>query len=182
MRSLARRALVDTVIFLAAIVSGLAASESPLPDGLYAEFVMPHGTIVAELFYQKAPLTVTHFVGLAEGSLATHEGHPFYTGLRWYRVVPDFVVQSGDPTYSPEKKDQDDAAGHPLAFPDEFVPGLHHDRAGVLSMANAGPDTNSSEFFITLREINRLNYLHSVFGQVVRGTELLPRITADESR
>jgi cyclophilin family peptidyl-prolyl cis-trans isomerase len=95
-------------------------------------------------------------------------------------VVPDFVVQSGDPTFSPDKKAEDDAAGHPLSFPDEFVPGLHHDRAGVLSMANAGPDTNSSEFFITLRETNRLNYLHSVFGQVVRGTELLPRITADE--
>ena len=103
MRSLARRPLVATVIFLAAM-AGLAAAESPLPDGLYAEFVMPHGTVVAELFYQKAPLTVTHFVGLAEGSLATHEGHPFYTGLRWYRVVPDFVVQSGDPTFSPDKK------------------------------------------------------------------------------
>jgi cyclophilin family peptidyl-prolyl cis-trans isomerase len=156
-----------------------AASEPPLPDGLYAEFVMPHGTVVAELFYQKAPLTVTHFVGLTEGSLAARDGHPFYTGLRWYRVVPNFVIQSGDPTYAPDKKD-DDEAGRSLTFPDEFVPGLHHDRAGVLSMANAGPDTNSSEFFITLQETNRLNYLHSVFGRVIRGADLLPKITADE--
>lgn len=141
---------------------------------------MPHGTIVAELFYRQAPLPVTAFVGLAEGTLAARNGRPFYTGLRWYRVVPNFVVQSGDPTYAPDKK-EDDESGHPITFPDVFAPGLHHDRAGVLSVANAGPDTNSSEFFITLRETNRLNYLHSVFGQVVRGTELLPRITADEA-
>lgn len=179
MRFSTLRPLVTTLMALAATVSLHSADSANLPDGLYAEFVMPHGTIVTELFYRQAPLTVTHFVGLVEGTLATRNGQPFYTGLRWYRVVPNFVVQSGDPTFTPEKSEENEA-GHPLAFPDEFVPGLHHDRAGMLSMANSGPDTNSSEFFITLRETNRLNYLHCVFGRVVRGAELLPKITPDE--
>jgi cyclophilin family peptidyl-prolyl cis-trans isomerase len=136
--------------FLAASLAG----DAPLPEGLYAEFVMARGSVIAELHYRQAPLTVTSFVGLAEGSLAPREGHPFFTGIKWYRVVPNFVIQSGDPTFAPGK---DDDAGHPYSFPDEFAPGLGHDAAGVLSMANAGPDTNSSEFFITLRDTRRLN-------------------------
>jgi len=161
-----------------AVVAPLRAAEPDLPDGLYAEFVTPRGPIVCELYYQRVPLVVTSFVGLAEGTLAQRNGKPFYTGLRWYRVVPNFVVQSGDPTFAPDKKDDD--AGHPYAFPDEFAPGLHHDAAGVLSMANAGPDTNSSEFFITLRDTQRLNYLHSVFGRVIRGLDTLKQIQPDE--
>lgn len=157
------------------------AADAGLPDGLYAEFSTPQGPIVAELYFQRAPLTVTSFVGLAEGTLAPREGKPFYTGLRWYRVVPDFVVQSGDPTFAPGRPDLPVDPGHPYTFPDEFVAGLHHDAAGVLSMANAGPDTNSSEFFLTLRATPRLNYLHSVFGRVVQGAERLPRIKPDES-
>ncbi|MBA4136144.1 MAG: hypothetical protein C0518_02365, partial [Opitutus sp.] len=110
---------------------------------------------------------------------------PFFTGLKWYRVVPNFVIQSGDPVRSaatdPSKlTEEDEAAGHPLSFPDEIAPGLYHVSAGILSMANGGPDTNSSEFFVTLRDTHRLNYLHSVFGRVVRGAELLPQIKQDE--
>jgi cyclophilin family peptidyl-prolyl cis-trans isomerase len=158
----------------------------PLPDGLYAEFTTPHGAFVAELFFEKTPMTVASFVGRAEAGIAAREGKPFFSGLTWYRVVPNFVIQSGDPIRSAlkpgtEPTEADDDAGHPFPFPDEIVPGLHHDTAGVLSMANGGPDTNSSEFFVTLRDTNRLNYLHSVFGRVVRGAELLAQIKQDEA-
>jgi cyclophilin family peptidyl-prolyl cis-trans isomerase len=156
-----------------------AGPQSELADGLYAEFTTPRGVFVAQLFYDKTPLTCGSFVGLAEGRIAPRDGKPFFTGLRWYRVVPNFVIQSGDPDHD-RNADKEDA-GHPYTFPDEFVPGLHHDAAGVLSMANAGPDTNSCEFFLTLRDTNRLNYLHSVFGRVVRGVEVLPQIRQDDA-
>ncbi|MDP2136264.1 MAG: peptidylprolyl isomerase [Candidatus Didemnitutus sp.] len=174
------------LLFAASLVALCHASDSPLPDGLYAEFTTPHGAFVVELYADRAPMTVASFVGRAEGTLAPRDGQPFFTGLRWYRVVPDFVIQSGDPVRSaaaPGAKltEEDDAAGHPLSFPDEFAPGLHHARAGILSMANGGPDTNSSEFFLTLRDTHRLNYMHSVFGGVVRGLDLLPLVQQDES-
>jgi cyclophilin family peptidyl-prolyl cis-trans isomerase len=143
--------------------------EPVLPDGLYAEFTTPRGVIVAELGFQKAPLTVANFVGLAEGTLGSAPRKPFFAGLTFHRVVPDFVVQGGDPQGTGE-------GGPGYTFPDEFAPGLHHDAAGVLSMANDGPDTNGSQFFFTLREVNRLDYLHSVFGRVTRGLDVLPLI------
>jgi len=106
------------------------------------------------------------FTGLAEGQLGPEPRRPFFDGLTFHRVVPDFVVQGGDP--------QGDGEGGPgYEFPDELVPGLRHDQVGILSMANAGPDTNGSQFFFTLRPVNRLNYLHSVFGQVVSGLAVL---------
>ena len=148
-----------------------------MPEGLYAEFVTPRGTVTAELFYTRAPLMCANFVSLAEGTRETRDGKPLYTGLTWYRVVPGFVMQSGNPGL----RDTDDLPA-PVTprFPDEFVPGLHHDAAGILSMANAGPDTNSCEFFLTLAPTPRLNYLHSVFGRTVRGLEILPLIRQDD--
>jgi cyclophilin family peptidyl-prolyl cis-trans isomerase len=174
-------------LMLSGLVSLAAAEAAPLPDGLYAEFTTPRGSFTARLEYEQAPMTCASFVGRTEGTLAPRDGKPFFTGLRWYRVVPDFVIQSGDP-FNPGGGIQDrkpptpeeDAAGHALPFPDEIVPGLHHEAAGTLSMANAGPDTNSSEFFVTLRDTSRLNYLHSVFGRVVRGLEVLPQIRPDD--
>jgi len=166
---------------------GAAARPEILPDGLYARFSTPRGVFTVQLFYAQAPMVCGSFVGLAEGTIAPREGKPFYTDLRWYRVVPDFVIQSGDPTNPgggiqdrPKPTPEDEAAGHPYNFPDEIVPGLHHDAAGVLSMANGGPDTNSSEFFLTLGDASRLNYLHSVFGRVVSGLEVLPQVKADD--
>ena len=119
---------------------------------------------MCELFYQKTPLTVANHVGLAEGTLGPRKGQPFYDGLTWHRVVSEFVVQGGD--------------GGRLGyqFPDECVPGLHHDSIGVLQMANAGPDTNGSQFCLMLNETERLNYSHTVFGHVVHGIEVLPKI------
>ena len=157
---------------------GAHAATPPLPDGLYAEFITPRGTLTAELFSARAPLMCTNFVGLAEGTLAPRNGKAFYTALTWYRVVPGFVLQSGNP----ERKDTDDQAQpSPHRFPDEFAPGLRHDSAGILSMANAGPDTNSCEFFLTLAPTPRLDFLHSVFGRIIRGLELLPLIRADDA-
>ncbi len=161
---------------LALLASPLAAEQ--LPDGLYADFITPHGVITAELYYTQAPLTCVNFTGLAEGTLAPKNGQPFYTGLTFYRVVPGFVIQSGNPGL---KDTDDEKVPRPHQFADEFVPGLRHDAAGVLSMANAGPDTNSCEFFLTLAPTDRLNYLHSVFGRVVRGLAILPQIKPNEA-
>jgi cyclophilin family peptidyl-prolyl cis-trans isomerase len=167
--------ILKTVWWLGLLACAVAArAEEKRADGVYAEFATPRGTFVVELNYREAPMTVASFVGLAEGSLAARNGHPYYTGLKWYRVVPGFVLQSGDPDH--EKNLDKDDPGTPYTFPDEFVPGLRHTTAGVLSMANAGPDTNSCEFFITLGDCTRLNYLHSVFGHVFTGAEVLAKI------
>ena len=175
-------ATLSVLCLLSSVLCRGAAEAAPvrpepaegLPDGLYAEFTTPRGVIVTELFYQKVPLTVANFTGLAEGTLGPKQATPYYTGLKWYRVVPGFVIQSGNPR-APEEGD----AGY--TFPDEFAPGLHHGEAGVLSMANAGPDTNSGEFFLTLGDCTRLNYMHSVFGRVVRGPGVLPQIKPDDA-
>ena len=170
------------VLFFALLVAPFsplcAAEAAALPDGLYAEFVTPRGTVTCELLYTQAPLMCVNFTGLAEGTLAPKDGKPFFTGLTWYRVVPGFVIQSGNPGL---KDTDDDEKPNPHRFPDEFARGLHHDAAGILSMANAGPDTNGCEFFITVAPTNRLNYLHSVFGRTVRGLEVLLQIKQDDA-
>lgn len=159
---------LPTLLLALLAASPLGAAEA-LPDGLYAEFSTPRGIVVCELFSERTPLTVANFVGLAEGKLGPEPRKPYFEGLKFHRVVPDFVVQGGDPLGTGE-------GGPGYQFPDEFVPGLRHEAAGVLSMANSGPDTNGSQFFITLRETNRLNYLHSVFGRTIRGLDVLPQI------
>ena len=148
---------------------------------VYAEIETTKGLIEAELDFQRAPLTTLNFVGLAEGTLPFQNrpaDKPFFDGLSFHRVVKEFVIQGGDPVSAdptvPPDKLGDGGPGY--SVPDEFSPGLRHDAAGILSMANDGPDTNGSQFFITLREVNRLNYLHSVFGQVVRGLEVVNKI------
>lgn len=161
----------------AAEPSRLAPDASSLPAGLYAEFTTPRGSTTVELLYTQAPLMCVNFIGLAEGTLAPKDGKPFYIGLTWYRVVAGFVIQSGNPGL---KDTDDEAKPIPHRFPDEFVPGLRHDAAGILSMANAGPDTNSCEFFLTLAPTHRLNYLHSVFGRTVRGLAVLAQVKQDD--
>lgn len=159
-----------------ALTSSLFA-EDKLPDGLYAEFTTPHGIFTVELFADQVPMTVANFVGLTEGTLGPKSGdgtQPYYTGLKWYRVVPGFVIQSGNP-----KAPDDSEPGH--RFSDEFAPGLNHRELGTLSMANGGPDTNGGEFFVTLGDCTRLNYLHSVFGRTVRGVDVLPKIQPNDA-
>ncbi len=173
MKPLTRLVPLLAFLFLAP-GSPLPAAPAALPDGIYAEIGTPRGLITCELYFQKVPLPVASFVGLAEGTLGPAPRKPYFDGVKFHRVVPDFVVQGGDPTGTGD-------GGPGFTFPDAFVPGLRHDAAGVLSMANQGPDTNGSQFFLTLRETNRLNYLHSVFGRVVRGIELLPLVKQDDA-
>lgn len=171
-----RRFLIAAASACLVAASPFRAAEAPaaLPDGLYAEIVTTRGTLTAELFFQQTPLTVASFVGLAEGTLGPEPRKPFYNGLKFHRVVEDFVAQGGDPRGT-------GAGGPGYEFADEFVPGLHHSAPGTLSMANAGPDDNGSQFFITLRELPRLNYLHTVFGRVIRGNNLIRRIRQEDT-
>lgn len=174
--SLSRTPWLPLALLLLLWLGAACPAEHPhgLPDGLYTEITTERGVVVAELFYQKAPLTVANHVGLAEGTLGPKPRSPFYDGATWHRVVPGFVLQGGDPSGT-----GDGDAGY--LFPDEIVPGLRHDGAGTLQMANDGPDTNGSQFCFMLSDQRRLNYLHTVFGRVVRGLEVLPKIQQGDS-
>lgn len=147
--------------------------EKSAPDGLYAVIQTAKGNIFIKLHYQKVPLTCTNFVGLAEGHFAVTQGKPFYDGLKFHRVIADFMIQGGDP--------QGNGTGGPgYSFGDEFVPELRHDGPGVLSMANAGPNTNGSQFFITHVATPWLDDHHTVFGKVLRGMNVVNAIQQDD--
>ena len=129
-------------------------------EGLFANISTSKGDILVELFYKQAPLTVTNFVGLAEGTLDAAKGKKFYDGLKFHRVIADFMIQGGDPEGTGR-------GGPGYKFPDEPVNGLVFDKPGKLAMANAGPGTNGSQFFITHVPTDWLNYKHTIFGEVV---------------
>lgn len=138
-----------------------------LPDGLYATIATPKGVIVIELYADKAPLAVANFVGLAEGTFAG--GKPYYDGVVFHRVEPGFVIQGGDPTGTGR-------GGPGYQFPNEIDPALSFGAAGVLGMANAGPDTNGSQFFITLGPAKFLDGSYTVFGRVAAGMSVVQAI------
>jgi cyclophilin family peptidyl-prolyl cis-trans isomerase len=162
---------VGLLALLSMLLGGGARAENPhgLPDGLYSEVTTERGVVVAELFFRKVPMTVANHVGLAEGTLGPKPRKPFYDGASWFRVIEGFVLQGGDPSGTGTGD-----AGY--LFPDEIAPGLRHAGAGTMQMANDGPDTNGSQFCFMLSAQARLNYQHSVFGQVVRGLDVLPKI------
>lgn len=145
-----------------------AEESTELENGLYAKFNTSRGEILVELYFEQTPLTVTNFVGLAEGNLETNtrQGKPFYDGLSFHRVINDFMIQGGCP--------QGTGTGGPgYRFKDEIVRELRHDGPGVLSMANAGPGTNGSQFFITHVATPWLDGRHTVFGRVVTGMDIV---------
>lgn len=138
-------------------------------DGVFAIMETSKGEIVLELHYKETPLTVTNFVGLAEGTLDATKGKPFYDGLKFHRVISDFMIQGGDP--------KGNGTGGPgYRFEDEIVESLKHDGPGVLSMANAGAGTNGSQFFITHVETPWLDGKHTVFGRVLEGQDVVNKI------
>jgi peptidyl-prolyl cis-trans isomerase A (cyclophilin A) len=151
-----------------------------MPDrepGVYARLETSEGSIVARLFENEAPKTVKNFIDLAEGGRefadpksGQRAKRPFYNGLTFHRVIPQFMIQGGCP--------RGDGTGGPgYQFEDEFHPTLKHDQAGTLSMANAGPNTNGSQFFLTVAPAPWLDNRHSVFGRVVEGQQVATRIS-----
>ncbi len=168
MRSNAHRGLVVVALGLLA-AAFVSCQQSNLPSGLYARMKTSRGDILLKLDFEGAPLTVCNFIGLATGKLDATKGKAFYDGLTFHRVVADFVVQGGDP--------KGDGSGNPgYAFADEISPNTKHDSAGVISMANAGPNTNGCQFFITLKETPWLDGVHSAFGKVTEGMDVVKKL------
>ncbi len=142
----------------------------------FAKFSTSEGDFKARLFDDKAPKTVANFVGLAEGTKEFTDPksrakvtRPFYNGLIFHRVIDGFMIQGGCPLGT-------GTGGPGYQFADEFGPGLRHDREGLLSMANAGPNTNGSQFFITLAPTGWLDNKHAIFGEVIEGLDVVRRI------
>jgi peptidylprolyl isomerase len=166
-----------SVITIAISSMSTKAADSKLADGLYAEFDTSKGKIVCQLEFEKTPLTVANFVGLAEGtknysrdgSAPKKQDKPYYDGLVFHRVIPNFMVQGGCP--------QGRGTGGPgYKFKDECLPELKHSGPGILSMANAGPVSNGSQFFITHVKTDWLDGKHTVFGHVTEGQDVVNKI------
>jgi len=170
-------------IALAAIAStAFAGQDAKKPAGkVLAHFTTTEGAFTVELFEKDAPKTVANFVGLADGTKEWTDPKsgakmkkPFYDGLIFHRVIPNFMIQGGDPLGT--------GTGDPgYKFADEFGSGRKLDKAGILAMANAGPNTNGSQFFITLAATEWLNGKHTVFGEVVQGMNVINKIGATKT-
>jgi peptidyl-prolyl cis-trans isomerase A (cyclophilin A) len=173
-----RKAMFAVVMMLAA-ATAFAGQDAPAKKSggkVYAHFTTNLGKFTVELFEKDAPKTVANFVGLAEGTkewtdpkTGAKVKKPFYNGLIFHRVIADFMIQGGDPLGT--------GTGDPgYKFADEFGSGRKMDKAGVLAMANSGPNSNGSQFFITLKETNYLNGKHTVFGEVTEGMDTIRKI------
>jgi len=147
------------------------------PDGIYAEITTKKGVILGNLAYKRVPITVGNFVALAEGNMENTfrgPGEPFFDGLIFHRVDPNFVIQGGDPLGN--------GLGNPgYGFDDEFFPGLFHDKPGTFGMAKGGPGTNGSQFYITHRATPSLDNRYIVFGYVVNGMDVVNSIAIGDT-
>lgn len=165
------------ILSLVLILGVFGTVFSQKEKGMYAKFNTSKGEILVQLEWEKTPLTVANFVGLAEGSIenkAKGKDEPYYDGLKFHRVIPDFMIQGGCPLGT--------GTGDPgYKFPDEIHPELKHDAPGKLSMANAGPGTNGSQFFITHVATPWLDGKHTVFGYVVEGQEVVDLVAQGDS-
>jgi peptidyl-prolyl cis-trans isomerase A (cyclophilin A) len=153
----------------------IAQKESALPE-VYARFVTSEGPFTVRLFDQEAPKTVANFVELAEGTKEWTDPRtnkkvtqPYYDGIIFHRIIDGFMIQGGDPLGQ-------GTGGPGYKFADEFHPSLRHGKAGILSMANSGPNTNGGQFFITLGPTPHLDNRHSVFGHIVVGVDVIKKI------
>jgi len=165
---------LNYIAILSTLLISTSLTNAEKAPGVYAEIKTNKGLIVCQLEYKKTPVTVGNFVGLAEGTLKhSRDQKHYYDGLIFHRVISDFMIQGGCPlgtgTGSPGYK-----------FGDEFRPDLKHDRPGILSMANAGPATNGSQFFITHVPTPHLDGRHTVFGHVVEGMDVVNSIRRDD--
>ncbi len=174
-------AWLAAALFLPATLAAQGFDHGPeLEEGrdYYATLITNHGKIHLELYGEEAPRTVQNFVNLAEGTAEFRHPRtgervkrPFYNGLTFHRVIPDFMIQGGDPLGT-------GSGGPGYNFEDEFHPELNFDRPGLLAMANSGPNTNGSQFFITESEPTWLNQRHTIFGGIVEGTDGLDVVRA----
>ena len=163
--------------FITATIQFSFAQTKKLENGLYAQFNTSKGIIICSLEFEKTPMTVANFVGLAEGKFEHADkkfDKPFYDGLKFHRVIKDFMIQGGDPLGN--------GSGDPgYKFYDEITADLVHSGPGILSMANSGPNTNGSQFFITHKETPWLNGKHTVFGHVVQGQNVVDLIAQNDT-
>lgn len=161
-----------------AIPTKAAVTQNTTTEGIFATINTSKGAIIIALEYQKTPVTVANFISLAEGTNTfvkdeKLKGKPFFNGLKFHRVIPDFMIQGGDP--------QGTGSGDPgYSFKDEFLPELKFDKGGILAMANSGPKTNGSQFFITHKDTPWLDGKHTIFGHVTVGMSVVNSIAQND--
>ena len=182
-RNLLALAVVSCLLTLGGVFTGLEAQEPTVeelrasyPPGLYAELSTPKGVIVISLAFGRVPMTVANFVGLAEGTIENQVfplGTPFYDGTRFHRVAPGHVVQAGRPA-------SEGASTPGYSLPNEIQPTLRHDKAGMVGMANGGPHTGKSQFYITLGDRSYLDGDYAVFGEVFSGMDVVRELVPDD--